>query len=636
MNVQLSPRSDRFEGPGDAGGFGGRRTIRVWIVAAAIVGMLSWTVARRLSARPDMGRPSAFAQAVDLSPLSRVAVHTEGRLKSFDSFADQMTRYVSGPHRVNGQSAAFTYFDLMFRPDRYERADVVFVKSKPLRMLIAQRLSGRLDGARLARFERTGLLSPEVLLGDHEVHGLLVRLSRDAVRTAKHVEQIETALHVRTPALLTENLRVIPPAGAGASAMTPWTGIAMLGVPPPGAPADAAHGADPHAGHDHPPGVEHDHPVGAATPIPGMDPAQQAALADAWRDFSQGWAAEDAARVNAAAARLDVLLHEVNPALYPARERLAWESRYFQMNNFTWVWLIYFASVALLLMGIVYRWRPARLAGVGFFMLAFGLHTASLALRWYVSGRWPNSNMFEAVTTAAWFGGAFALLFEPLARRSPMRGLFYLTSSAASMTALMAADFLPLQLNPSIGNKMPVLHDVWLYIHTNVIIFSYVLIAMAAGTATLYLLWRLGGGRPDYAKAGGVAMLLASSGAKAAPGGGMKKGRAAEIAERRASAGEVFDGATMILMELSFVLLWAGTVMGAIWADHSWGRPWGWDPKEVFALATFAIYAILIHVRIKVRDKGLWTAWLAILGCAVMIFNWTVINFVITGLHSYA
>jgi ABC-type transport system involved in cytochrome c biogenesis permease subunit len=92
----------------------------------------------------------------------------------------------------------------------------------------------------------------------------------------------------------------------------------------------------------------------------------------------------------------------------------------------------------------------------------------------------------------------------------------------------------------------------------------------------------------------------------------------------------------MVLMELAFIMLWAGLVMGAIWADHSWGRPWGWDPKEVFALNTFIILALLVHTRLKVKDKGLWTAVLALTGFGVMMFNWIVINFVIVGLHSYA
>jgi ABC-type transport system involved in cytochrome c biogenesis permease subunit len=90
----------------------------------------------------------------------------------------------------------------------------------------------------------------------------------------------------------------------------------------------------------------------------------------------------------------------------------------------------------------------------------------------------------------------------------------------------------------------------------------------------------------------------------------------------------------MVLVELAFIMLWTGLVMGAIWADHSWGRPWGWDPKEVFALNTFLIFLVLLHVRLKVRDKAFWTAILAVVGFEVMMFNWIVVNFVISGLHS--
>ncbi len=86
-----------------------------------------------------------------------------------------------------------------------------------------------------------------------------------------------------------------------------------------------------------------------------------------------------------------------------------------------------------------------------------------------------------------------------------------------------------------------------------------------------------------------------------------------------------------------FVLLFVGgIVLGAWWADYSWGRPWGWDPKEVFALNTWIIYAILLHLRFVVRDRGLWTAWLSIAGCIMMGFNWFFVNFFIASVHSYA
>jgi len=137
---------------------------------------------------------------------------------------------------------------------------------------------------------------------------------------------------------------------------------------------------------------------------------------------------------------------------------------------------------------------------------------------------------------------------------------------------------------------------------------------------------------------GGVAQLerSASGGASALILGAGSRGSGGFLAPDKPTAGQVFDGATMVLIELSFIMLWTGLVMGAIWADHSWGRPWGWDPKEVFALNTFLIFLVLIHVRLKVRDKAFWTAILAIIGFEVMMFNWIVVNFIISGLHSYA
>jgi len=96
------------------------------------------------------------------------------------------------------------------------------------------------------------------------------------------------------------------------------------------------------------------------------------------------------------------------------------------------------------------------------------------------------------------------------------------------------------------------------------------------------------------------------------------------------------DWSHLIILNLVFVMLFVGTVLGAVWADYSWGRPWGWDPKEVFALNTWIIYAILIHLRYITRHKGLWTAWCSVAGCLMMVFNWCFVNFYIVGLHSYA
>lgn len=583
--------------------------LRVWVTSIALILLLGWPVAQRMADRPEAPEPSEFAREIDLSPLESIAVQHQGRFKSYFSFANEFVGYIAGPRAVLGQRDEFTYLDLIFRPDRYADKPIVYVKHKPMRVQIASALGDRLPRAEADRFIDDGLIAP-VLLVEDPVQDLMERWSRDLIRTAKHVNRINNALTLLQPAQdrntgevviqpqqqLVEVLRIVPPARG--TEKDRWLSTNALF----GGSAEQQ----------------------AASALAGLDPAKLSLLRESWSDFVLAWRRHtDPREASEALATFCSLLPTINPDVYPSQDRMKWESWYFSTGAMTWVWLIYLLSIIFLLMSVVYRWNAARFLGMGTFLIAFGLHTFAIGLRWYVSGRWPNSNMFEAVTTAVWFGALLAIGLEVLCRRTPLRNLFALTAACASMVAMMAASFIP-ELDANINNRMPILYDIWLYIHTNVIIASYALIAMAAVTGTLYLLHRLGGGPPDYARAGGAAGLIERT--KASLGS----------PEHKASKGEVFDGATMILMELAFVLLWAGIVMGAIWADHSWGRPWGWDPKEVFALNTFLVFLILVHVRLKVRDKGLWTAVLAICGCAVMLFNWIVINFVISGLHSYA
>ncbi|MDA0214500.1 MAG: cytochrome c biogenesis protein CcsA [Planctomycetota bacterium] len=550
---------------------------------------------------------ATFYQQVDLSPLDSVAVQTEGRLKSFGSFAHSQMGYVSGSRKINGQRPEFTFLDMLFRPKAYEDADVIYVKAPIVRKSIADaivladpNLSARMDG-----FIKTGLISEE-LLQRSEVEPVMRQMQLDLLRTAKAMDSLRGARTVMRPDFLLRELRIIPTAGDQNDQQ--WSSIRdiMLLAADPG--ALKASGT-------------------TATPIAGIDEAKQRACAAAWKSLVEGWTNGDAEKVNQSVVEIAAILPSINPGAYPDSNRLRWESWYFSNGNLSWIWLVYAFSVTLLLLGLVYHWRGARIAGIAMFLVAFGLQSCALGLRWWISSRWPNSNMFEAVTTSAWFGGCAAVILEIFMRRRAAAGMFALASGFASAVALMAAHFLPVQLNAQISNMMPVLHDVWLYIHTNVIIFSYCLIFMAAVSAGMYLIYRVFGGKAVYARVGASSVGAIVGGGAGTPGGNALRGE---------KLGEVLDGVTMLLMKLSFVLLWAGIAMGAIWADHSWGRPWGWDPKEVFALNTFVVFAILVHVRYRSKDKGLWTALLAVVGAAVMLFNWIVINFIITGLHSYA
>jgi len=556
--------------------------------------------AMAMAERHSKTKATGFAAAVDLTPLDEAAVNSDGRLKSYASFARDAMARISGSKRIFDQAPDFTFLDMMIRPERYQDADVIYVKNKQMRARIAEILRNEkaIPEERIATFEKVGLIAGPLFFGQ-AVSAQMGEWQRDVIRTEKFVQQIGNAIDLwEDPQRLAGMLRIVPPGVNDKTA--PWMNVNDL---------------YPVADNPETPQVDETAPALSDS----LDPAKRDPVRNAWTQVVTAWRAEDATRVNESLVTLNAALAAVNPELYPSRDQLRWESMYFKLGNLTWGWLLYLVSVIFLLMAVIYRWDGARRIGLGAFTVAFLFHTLALGLRWYVSGRWPNSNMYEAVTTSVWFGTALAIGMELIARKTALRSLFYLSGGVASMAALMSARYIP-QLDASIRNMMPVLHDLWLYIHTNVIIASYALIAMAAITALLYLGWRVVGGGPSYAKAGGTAMLVEAGGKS----------------QKKSSAGEVLDGATMVLMELSFVLLWAGLVMGAIWADHSWGRPWGWDPKEVFALNTFLVFLVLVHIRLKVVDKGLWTAILAIIGCGVMLFNWIVINFVITGLHSYA
>ena len=539
--------------------------------------------------------PPTFYEAVDLSPLDEVSVWQDGRLKSFESFARDTMNWISGPRKPGGLEPRVAMLDIMLRPGVWTDQDLHYVKNKLVRVEIARTL--RDSGARpviatderLDRFIDRGL-APRAFLQHPDVQSMLANMRTDVMRCAKPVQAIDTSLMVARPEVIRGELMLVPPTGDGA-AKQPWERIGNVTSQDPDSP-----------------------------------------VAEAWAALQGAWLRGDAVGAHEAAAAFATALRAINPDIYPSVERLRAESLYFQWRGFTWGWIFFVLAVAVLLMWVVYRWPGAFWVGLLIFLLAFGLQTTSVILRTYVSGRWPNTNMFEAVTTSAWYGCVFALIMEVIVRRTRMKGLFLLAAAVCSMVALMAAHLDPVHLNPAIGNKMPVLHDIWLHIHTNVIIFAYVLIFLAAMTAGLFILRRfvqqITGSvdvSSDFARAGGAGFLMAPR-----PDG------TTAVTASSTTFGQVLDGATMVLVELSFILLWAGIVMGAIWADHSWGRPWGWDPKETFALNTFLIFALLIHVRLKVRDKALWTAWLALIGCIVMIFNWIIINFTISGLHSYA
>jgi cytochrome c-type biogenesis protein CcsB len=542
--------------------------------------------------------PDDFAASLDLEAIRLAAVQDDGRVKTVDSLAREKLKYVNSKVARAGDPVLL-YLDMLMAPEHYRDLRLIFVK-KPwvrrdiiegVRALLAPPLrTGVVSDAELERFEEEGLLAPRFL--DHPVvQQVTSELQRDLLRTNREMDEIHRARNIADPRALMFMLAVIPPPGG--TELDRWLPLsAVLGS---AAPRDDVHGAM----------------ASQAPGVPGMAPDLSASLSAGWNELRMAWGARDATRANTALVSLATDLEKVEPSLYPSLERRSWESWYYRSHKMTWVWLFYFFALPFLLIAVVYGVKWARWAGLFLFASGAVAHTASIVIRWILAERIPNANMFEAVVASAWFGCVVGLILEIVLRKKPLRNLPALAASVYAMIALMVGYFSPVTLNSDITTVMPVLdRTIWLYIHTNIVIASYALIFFGSVTALLYVIGRVINGirtrekRTDWSGRTGLARSL--------------------------------DGATMIFLQLAFISLWSGTALGAIWADVSWGRPWGWDPKEVFALNTWIVLLILVHVRLMVKEKALYTAILALISCAVMLFNWIAVNFVVVGLHSYA
>jgi cytochrome c-type biogenesis protein CcsB len=529
----------------------------------------------------------AFAEKIDLSSIRLAAVQHGGRIKPFEALAREQIKILHPSREPWRIPPVLLYLDRMLAPDHHRSSKTIYIRNKSFRKQLVEAIRHQTQAAGnepwseplLREILRKGFVTPDLL--DHPaVREVLAEMESDLRRTERFVQELYAAKQLSEGRTLLTLWRVVPPPGG--APLDPWH---SLPIPSPsGAPDDSHHRS-----------------LRSAETIPGLPPEKQEALSTLWTELQEAWRRADAPEATRVLERLTGALSRIEPSLYPPRRKLLLESWYYRARKLTAGWLVYLAALAPLLLAAVYRFGPARTLGLALFGMGFSIHTLSIGIRWYLAGRIPNSNMYEAVMASSWFGALAAGWLEWRFRKRPAQNLPAFAASAYAMLAMMCAHLMPIQLNSDIQTVMPVLdRTIWLYIHTNMVIASYAFIFFSSVTALGYLLVRLTRRRPGTPLAGAL------------------------------------DAATMTFMQLAFLMLLTGTILGGIWADVSWGRPWGWDPKEVFALNTWMVFLILLHVRMRVRDKALWTAWLAILGCAVMLFNWIAVNFVIVGLHSYA
>lgn len=243
------------------------------------------------------------------------------------------------------------------------------------------------------------------------------------------------------------------------------------------------------------------------------------------------------------------------------------------------------------------RWWARACSAVGRGTLAAGLLAmlTGFALRAVISRRAPVTNLYESVVFMAFGTVVFGLVFG-LAYR---KGYLLTAAMAVATGALLLADGCPTVLDPSIRPLQPVLRsNFWLAVHVITVMLSYAAFALALAVGNITLGYCLAG--PN--KQGAI---------------------------------DAQSRFTYKLLQAGVLLLALGTILGAMWADYSWGRFWGWDPKEVWALITLLSYLAVLHARCAgwIANHGL-AAW-SVICFTMVIMAWYGVNLLHTGLHNY-
>lgn len=316
-------------------------------------------------------------------------------------------------------------------------------------------------------------------------------------------------------------------------------------------------------------------------------------LREAFAQMAEGYRNRDQAGFENGVSVLRAQLAELAPANNADPQLIALERIYKAVHPFRISWI--FLLIGLVALAVTWTWNSSwgyRIAWVGV-GVALTFQVAGYVARVLISGRAPVTNMYETVTWLAFAVLVFAAVFEGIYRAR----FFFLASMPVAIFALILTDSAPAVLDRSIQPLTPVLQsNFWLTTHVLTINTSYAAFALAMAVGHVALIQVLRGRE--------VPTLMHTYIYRA--------------------------------LQIGVLLLAAGTILGGVWANYSWGRFWDWDPKETWALISLLCYLIILHGRIAGWWSGFGVAMGSILAFQSILMAWYGVNFVLgAGLHSY-
>ena len=291
-------------------------------------------------------------------------------------------------------------------------------------------------------------------------------------------------------------------------------------------------------------------------------------------------------------------------AVYPSQEKIDTEIAYNKYDVFKKLFSYYmYIGTIMFVLVLIQIFKDNKLMknliklSIGIIILLFVMHTIGLGARWMISGHAPWSNAYESMIYVAWATMLFGLLFGKD------------SSMTIAATAFLTSMILMIAhwnwMDPEIANLQPVLNSYWLMIHVAIIVASYgpFALSMIIGFIALIL------------------MILMNQ---------TNKKKLKLTIDELTTINEMS-------MTVGLILLTIGNFLGGMWANESWGRYWGWDPKETWALISIFVYAFVLHLRLipGLKSKYTFNLW-SVIAFASIMMTYFGVNFYLSGLHAYA
>ncbi len=509
--------------------------------------------------------------------LRALPVQDAGRLKPFDSFARELLEMIYGKTTLEGKQAYEIVLTWLLSPQAWQGKELFEVRNHEVLKGLGLNPERRyFKGEEIFSNERFSTLRQELQEKRESKEKLTPYFQA--------LGRLENQFYMFTEMASGRLLKLVPPSGNVPSSSGSGQGSAGQA------------GAGTEGG------------GGAWLGVDRLEGDAQAAFMSLSRKFIEriGLIAQHGSTENVLRASEDLDLavlefkrkaRENNPNLYPVDGLIDLEVHFNLFHPFQWSYIFYLLAAFLLL----FVWitdKEKFMPGVWtLFGIGFLLHIYGFGVRVYLAGRPPVSNMYETVVWVSFGSVLFAAILEIIYRFK----FILLAGLCVGIFGMVVAGSAPAILDPSLQPLEPVLRsNYWLTIHVMTITISYAAFFLAMMLGDMALFYTIRGEDKNREKL--KALTLAIYRAK----------------------------------QIGVSFLAPGIILGGIWADYSWGRFWGWDPKETWALIVLLGYIAVLHGRMVgwIRDFGM--AVSAVLTFSLVIMAWYGVNFVLgAGLHSY-